>query len=397
MPLAVSNRAALRYLQETNFGVIAASGPNTAIRFTGEGINFGINKDRSKEIRSDRSVADLFSVAADVNGPARFELSYREYDAWLEAVFQGTWGVYGTAGIGTAFSGTFTSTTITAGAAPTGSSAFTTLAKGQWFRLNAPAQPDDGKWFMVSRSVAPTSTVLTVDTLTPLAGTGSGIAGCTLATSRLTNGTTQRSFTIERQLLDVGQYFAYRGCVFNKLSLSFKAGAAVGGSFDVMGKDALRNTATNLPGGTTASQTYDVMNSVNNVGNIYEGGAALANTFVQSLDLMIDNNLRGQKAIGTLGNAGIASGTQVVTGKVQIYLADGTLYDKFINNTASSLTVRVADGSGNGYAVTLPKTRYTNVSIAAGSIDTDVMLSADVQAVVDPTTSQVIFLDRFGA
>lgn len=396
MTLSVSNRSKLAYILESVFGTIPGTGPNTALRFTGESLNFNLKKDYSKEIRSDRQIADLTTVGASATGGVNFELSYREYDPLIEAASQGTWAPYGALGIGTSFAGTFTSTTITAGVAPTTTSAFTTLSKGQWFRLTAPAQLDDGKFYMVSRTVAPTSTVITVDPLTPILGVGSAIAGTLLATSRLTNGVTQRSFDLETQFTDVSQFLAYTGMVVNKMSLSIKPGAFVTGMFDFMGKAGQRGSVTALPGAVTPSQVNAVINGVSGGIKVFEGGAVLANTFMKSFDIDIDNSLRGQEAVGTLGNAGMASGTVKVTGKMELYLADGTYYDKFLNNTATSIVVSVGDGS-NGYAITLPAIRYTDCKIDSGAIDQDISCSMTWQAVLDTTTLQTFFIDRFGS
>ncbi len=395
--LAVSNRLAVNYAVESAFGTTPTAGNNKALRITGETLNFTLKKDSSKEIRYDRAVADISTLDADAAGSLPFEFSYREYDDFIEAAFQGTWAAFGTAGIGATFVGSFAPTTITAGAATTGSSAFTTLQKGQWFKLNAPAQPDNGKWLRVSPSVAPTSTVITLDALTPLSGTGSSIAGCTIATSRLFNYTTQRSFSIEDQFTDISQYLTYRGMVLSKMMLDIKSGSFITGSFDFMGKDQVRNTGTQLPGSTTLSQTFDVLNGVTNIPAVYEGGAALTSTYIKNFTFNLDNSTRGQKAIGVLGNAGIASGTGKVTGKAEMYFADGAMYQKFLDNAQTSLMVQIKDAAGNGYVITLPKVRYTKGDITAGSLDQDVMVSLEYQAVLDPVTSYQCIIDRLGA
>src|SRR5688572_18584599 len=115
--LASTSRAQLRYLQETAFGAVAASGPHYRLRMTGESLNFNIGTESSKEIRSDRQTSDLIQTSAQAGGGVNFELSYNEYDDMMEAALQGTWAVYGTAGVGTTFTADFTATTITASVA----------------------------------------------------------------------------------------------------------------------------------------------------------------------------------------------------------------------------------------------------------------------------------------
>lgn len=401
MTLATSNRAQLRFIKETVFGTTPGAGNPNNLRMTGESLAFAITTDTSKEIRSDRQVTDLIQTGASSSGDVNFELSYNEFDPLLEAVFQSSYTVFGTAGVGAVIptSATFTANTLTAGSATSGASIFTNLAQGQWVKISGSSINGQNIWAQVSTSVAPTATVLTFQG-TPFTGaTGSGGAAVTISTSRLVNGTTLNSYTIERALADATtpQFFAYRGMCASKLSLKFAAGSVVGGAFSFMGKDAFRqDTTTTLPGSPIASKTFDVMNAVSGVGNIMEGGTVLTGTYIKSVDLSIDNSLRAQTAIGTLGSVGVGTGSLQVSGTMEVYLADGTLWDKFKNNTASSLSLRATDGAGNGYAITLPKIKYGDAKVNAGSLDQDVMLSMPFTAIMDPTTSKTIILDRAG-
>jgi hypothetical protein len=393
--LASTSRAQMRYVVESVFGTIPATPVPNNWRMTGESLVFGIGTDTSKEIRSDRQTTDLVQTSAQAAGGINFELSYNEHDDHIESALQGTWAVYGTAGVGSTFSGTYTATTITAGAAPTGNNAFTTLALGQWIQLRAPADPNDKKWVKIHSVTAPTSTVITLDAGTPLTATGP-IAGSFISASRLVNGTTQRSFSIEKAFNDVNQFFAYRGMTHSKMSMQFQSGSIVIGAFDFMGKDAIRAGATQLIGSPVASLTFDVMNAVVGVGQIFEGGAPLTSTFIKSVSFDMDNKLRGQSAVATLGNVGVGSGSLDVKGTMEVYLADGTLYDKFVANTASSLSLRATDAAGNGYVISFPKMKYSDAKVVAGSIDQDAMISLPFTAIMDPVTGKTMIVDRAG-
>jgi len=256
MALGTGARTQLRYILETVFGSTPVAGNPSNLRRSDDSLGFRTQTTMSQEIRSDRQTTDLILVGASAEGGINLEMSYAEYDPLLEAVLQGTWGVYGTNGVSTVFVGTFTTSKITAGTAPTGGSAFTSLAQGQWFRLNAPGHANDGLVLQVSKTVAPTATEITVEG-TPLT-TGTSIAGCTISASRLSNGTTQRSFSIEREHADIGQFLNFRGMTASRLQLSLQSGAIVTGTLDFMGKDQVIAAATALPGTPVASKTYDV-------------------------------------------------------------------------------------------------------------------------------------------
>lgn len=395
MPQASTSRAQVRYVLESVFGSIPGSGQPNNLRMTGESLDFTIQKERSREIRADRQTTDLVPVNAQSAGGINFELSYGEYDDFFEASLQGTWSVYGTNGVGTSFSAAYTATTITAAVAPTTTSAFTNLALGQWFRISHPGQPNDGKWFKVHASTAPTSTVITLDAATP-AAVQSSTAGAIVQTSRLSNGVVERSFSIEKAFNDINQFFAYRGMSPSQLEMGFQSGAIVAGSFGFMGKDAVRAGATQLFGAPIASLTHDIMNAVSGVGNIIEGGSPLTSTFISSLSLSLNNALRARQAVGNLGAVSIGSGSIALTGTMEVYLADGTLFDKFMNNTPSSINIRVSDASGNGYVISLPRVKYGDAKVNAGSLDQDAMLSLPFEGLMDPTSGKMIFIDRGG-
>lgn len=306
MALAASNRAQLRYLEETVFGVTPA-GNGKELRMTGESLAFSLTKTESAEIRADRQVTDLIITSAAASGGINFELSYGEYDDLLAAALMGSW------------------------------------------------------------------------------------AGDTLV-----NGVLQRQFTIERALNDVTQFFAYRGMTLSKMNLKWASGSITGGSFEFMGKDGVLS-ATTVMGTPVASLTNDIMNGVSGVNGIKEGGSALTGTFIKSLDLTIDNSLRARDAIGTLGAISIGLGSFKVSGNIEVYFQDGTLYDKFLNNTRTSLEFRSQDGLGNGYTFSMPHVKYGDAKVAAGAKDQDVMLSLPWTALRDGVTGHTLQIVRSAA
>ena len=405
---ASANLTQLAYKTEASFGVTpGGNGKNLRCTDTA-GLAFALTSDTSKEIRSDRQVTDMVLTGASASGSIPFELSYREYDDFIKAALQGDWGVqskwdgtagvaWGTDGVGAVVptSATFAAATLTAGAATSGTSIFTNLAKGQWVRISGSSVPAQNILVQVSKTVAPTSTVLTFEGTPFTTMTGAGGAAVKVNTFRLTNGVIKPSFSIERKHADITQFFGFRGMCANKMSLSFSSGAIATGSFDFMGKDAVRAGVTTM-GTPTASLTYDVMNAVTGVGNLYENGVALTGTSIKSLTLDVDNALRVQDAIGTLGAVGIGSGTVTVSGTMEVYLADGTLYDKFVNNTASSISWSAVDGSGNGYVFQLPKIKFSDAKVTGGSLNMDAMLSIPFTALMDPVTGKTIIIDRVG-
>jgi hypothetical protein len=394
MALASSNRAQVRYLKESAFGVIDTVGTPKDLRVTGESLDFTFQTDTSKELRSDRQTTDVIQVDASAAGAVNIEFSYKEFDQLIEAALQGTWDHFGTNGVSAAGEVTLDSAagTLTWTVEPTTTSALTNLEVGQWFKLNAGADAANGAYLKV---LSRTATVVTVATSTPIPGTGSrAVAGVTISTSTLTNGVTQPSFTVEKEFSDVGQVFTYRGMCVSQMDLNFESGSILTGSINFMGKNAIRGTATAFGAAASASEVFDVMNSVQGVGNVWVDGAPLADTFIRSLSLSINNNLREQKAIANLGAIGIAAGTLAITGNMSIYFADGTLWDGMASNEDYHLSFHVNDGDGNGYVFEILRFKFTSAQTQAGSLDSDVMLDTQYQAIMDKTDLKTIRVTR---
>lgn len=397
---ASANRVQLRYIPETDWGVTPVAGNGVNLRMTGESLDFNLTKQSDKEIRDDRQMSSTTTVGASASGDVKIHMQYAEYDPFFAGLLQNTWGVYGTGGVSSTFTADFTTTTITASAAPTGANAFTNLKKGQWFQLRTGTGANNKKLLRVSSTTAPTATVITVDAATPLVA-GSGVANCTVSSSRLSNGVAMPSFTLEKGMADIGQFLSYRGMCVSKFSTSFASGSLTEGTFSFMGKDSERFEATSLPGSPVASKPYDITNGVTGVGKLWENGVPLTSTSIKSMSIEIDNALRGQEAIGQLGYAGIGVGTFSVKGSIEVYFADGTMYDKFIQDVYTSIVLSTQDASGNGYVLTLPRVNLTSAKVQAGGKDTDLMMSFSYEAYadianVDPTLVKTLFIDRVG-
>lgn len=401
MSFASSSVEQIGYIEEATFAVTPTTGNYKKLRMTGESLAYEISKESSEEINNSRTVSSMIPVSASASGGVEAEISYAEYDPLIAATLQGSFVAFGTNGVGATFTADFTTTTITASAPTTGNSAFTVLQKGQFFRLVAPGNANNGKILRVSTSVAPTSTVITVSASTPLTA-ATGVALCTVSSSRLTNGANQRSFSIERQNSDIGEYWVYSGMTPSSMDLNISSGSRSTMSFDFMGKRAKRNTVTNLPGTAIESQAYEIHSgSTGPACYVWVDGAPLAGTFVQSVSLTYDNSLRSQEAVCELGAIGIGSGTVALTGNLEVYFANGALFDKFSTNTNISFTVSTLDDAGNGYIITIPKANLSSLSPSAGGKDQDMMLSIEITGLrdlanTDAALRQLIFVDRVG-
>lgn len=403
--LSSSNRsqlsAKLEGVYPTNFGSLQG-GNGTLMNMLSESLNYDVKTEQSKQLRSDRGVADIVQVGASSMGGFGFEAQYKEYDPFIEGVMQSTYTVYGTLGVSASIATlTLAAGTITAGVAPTGNDAFTNLKKGQWFRIVPPAGATQivkdyfaGRAFRVSTITAPTATIITLDAATPIntAVAGTTVSAGFITSSRVENGNTMRSWSIEVQHGDITQFRQYLGMIPSKMDLKLASGSIVTGNFDFMGKGFSLVQATGM-GSAAAAQTYTPANATRGVFDLFENGVSINSlTFIKSADITIDNTLRIQDAVSVFGAAGIASGTFNCSGKLEVYFAEHTIYQKMLNNTESSLSVPILDIAGNGYVYYFPRIKYKSAKVGTGGQDQDNMLSMEFQALPDATVGS----DTFG-
>jgi len=398
---ASADRVQLAYATEAQFGVVPVTQPKF-LRMQSESLTFNVTKETDKELNATAEQTSTTSTGAQADGDLKVHMQYGEYDPLFAAVLRSAWNAYGTNGVGTAFTADFAATTITADVAPVGASAFTSLQRGQWFRLDAAGSVNDGKLFRVHPLTAPTATVITLDPNTP-AVVETDVADCTISSSRLKNGVTLTSFTFERQIAEVSQYFAFPGMLPSKFSTEFASRALTDGTFTFLGKGMQRDDATHFTGGAPLeSLTHDIQNGVTGVGTIWEDGAPLVNTRIKKMGINLDSGLRAQDALGVFGLAGVGIGTFVVSGTLEVYFKDGVMFDKYLNDTYTSINLSTQDSAGNGYVITLPRVMLTKATVMAGGRNTDLMASFEYTAYRDvnntvPALRATMFMDRFGA
>ena len=387
-----SNRTKLSFVEETTWGTTPASALQI-LRWTGESLKYGISSAQSSEIRDDRNISELFLNDASVTGGFNFELSYGTYDDLIEGALWSDWAS-ATTGTGSGYvvnnSGGYSvgETTITLG---TGSG---TILAGDIVTFAG----DSNKYLVKTGITTPGDIVLEAPGLqASLANTVALTIG---SRNEIINGTTEHFYTIEREHSDVTQFFVFRGLYVNQFSLSIQAGNPITGSFDFIGKDSIRDTSTSGTGSPTAATTSDIFTGITNVVEVNEGGSELTGVVVKGFDLSINNNIRSISGIGDIGAADIGVGSCVVTGTINMLFANGDIYDKFLANTASSLRIRLndddtSDGStGNGYIIDLPNIKYSDVSLNAGGLDSDVPISFNFQALYDSTTGGCIKITK---
>ncbi|HEY4136494.1 MAG TPA: phage tail tube protein [Alphaproteobacteria bacterium] len=279
---------------------------------------------------------------------------------------------------------------------------FTTLGltAGQWLKIGGTATGDKFATAALNAWVRVTSVaqnLIGLDNLPGAWATDDG-AGKTLKVffgDWIRNGVTRISHSTERSFLGqaVPTHILSRGLVVNSMDLSIQSGQKVTGSFDMMGMTSDQGTAAY--GSTYADATTNpVMAGSVNVGRIAESGTAIvAPNWAQSLALNVNNSLRKQLAVDSLGAVNIEPGDVAVTGTVQSYFGSNALYAKLLAGTVGALNSRLAK-NGQAIVFQLPRVTFTDGSPNAQQKNSDVVLPLAFQASLDTLTQAHVWIDR---
>jgi len=380
MPQAQANVVSLAYIAETTPGTTPAGGL-TYLRYKTADFNANISTTVSQEIRSDRATTDLVRTSASSDGTVAFELSAVEYEPFIESAVGNTFS--------TAVS--VSSTAISASAGTNSIIGFTTtnISAGHFLKVAGFSNAANNGIFKVE-SVASTSIVLSAAYATLVdEATGQAV---TLKGKSVRNGTTKKTFTLERAFTDLSNEFMnHKGMMVSTMALNSVSEAIIEGSFAFQGMTTTITTAT--VAGTAAATTATanpIMSAVANVGTIYENETPTSGVYFKSINLTTNNNLRNLSAIANLYPIGINMGSFGAEFAIESYFADSTLLAKYINGTATALTYILTDDSGNSFVIEAPNVKYSAGTLNGIALNSDVMVTLTGTALYDATNGYML-------
>lgn len=213
----------------------------------------------------------------------------------------------------------------------------------------------------------------------------------TWTTNVLKVGSTKRSFSVEKQFLDINQYIRFTGMRVGAMALNFQFGQVSTGSFTLAGAGTTA-AGTAATGTTTAATTTSVM-SGGDVADVKVNGVTTTLLF-RTINLTVDNTLRPIQALGQVAPSNQAYGRATITGTVEAYFDDLSLYNPLINSTSISLAWDAEDVAGNMYTILLPKIKFSSGTPQTPGVDQDVVQSLGFTALFDTTTATSLQITR---
>lgn len=170
MSFADANRAQIRYIEESTFGVTPASGTTREVRLTSSSLTANKETVVSDELRADRMVSDIVEVSASSGGEINFEWSSGPQDEFLAAFLLSQWERPMTMDFweGIVLSITGVSTIVI-----NGSDVTDFLTNGRFIKLAGWVNPANNGYFTIASSAfSAGATTITISEATLVAETG---------------------------------------------------------------------------------------------------------------------------------------------------------------------------------------------------------------------------------
>jgi hypothetical protein len=218
-------------------------------------------------------------------------------------------------------------------------------------------------------------------------GGGAGI-------DRLENGILKPSFWIDKGFIDVTEYFHYNGMMVDAFSLDIPTQGKVTGRISLMGLNETASGALEGGGAALSATTTGIVNSVDNINTVTEGGGAFSGC-IDRISFDIRNNLRPRYCVGSAAATAVGLGQLQISGTLRAHFTSRTLYEKYLNMTASSLGFTITDSAGNAYIFSFPRIKYSDGQVVAGGNNQDVVADLTFTAIKDAgVTDDMIRIDR---
>jgi hypothetical protein len=373
-----ASRCELLYMPEVTWGTLPATAL-TPLRFVKENLKFGVQNQSSEEIRADGQVTDIVKVGQNTNGGFDFELSFGSYTDFWAALMRGAWSAP------QSFSGSDISITNQGNGkfryVDAAGANLPVVTPGEWINVGGFTNAaNNGPKKVATIGTGAFIEVYDLDTMVAES------AGNTVTVKffNLVNGTTQTSFVMEKRYPDTTDttHLLFTGMRIASCQLNFRTKDKLTGRFEFLGRSAVASGATSGTGADGVINTNRVMNASSNFSKLLIDNLPIAGTFIKELNLSIVNNMREQDAIGQIENIGVGYGRFMVSGTMQTYFENRTLYNKYIAATEMGLDLVVQDSAGNMLSWDIPSIVLTDGDVANDGNDTDIFARFSWQAKV---------------
>ena len=209
----------------------------------------------------------------------------------------------------------------------------------------------------------------------------------------LINGTTQKSFTIQKKQEGNGLsavYELYTGMVVDTMAINIAAKEKTTVGFTFVGKGG--SIGTSLTGSVTDAGTDEIFDGA----NAFTLSSAWTSPLpkLMSMTINVNNGLAGRSVAGSTELVRVSAGRCTVTGSASFYFETKAMMDLFLADTAGELEVTLGKTTGEKYTITLPNVKITDADHFSPNNDDDVMLNITWSAHYDDGIDGTIQITR---
>jgi len=384
---ATANGLKISYVVEEDCGVIPADPQWQEFGVTGESIARSVTNTESAEIYADRNIRDNVQTAVEIGGGIDVEQRVHALEDFTVGALQAD---------KTLKQSQPTVDIVVDGTDPAIATITDTGATGELGQFSIGEfvyithVPEDG--FVVVGKVIEVTDPDNIK-VKAIDGTFADEVGVVIDiySNYYTNGTTIKTFTIQKEFTDMATpaFFRFMGMQVSEMVIDASTGSILTGSYAFIGLESEEET-TETPGATyLAPSTDQILNAIDSIGEILVDG--VANPYdVLSMSLAINNNSRGQSAIGTDGFVGIAHGAAGVSGSLSVYFEDMQQYKDFVDQKHVALDYILKDHEGKFCIISMPNIKYTEMAVNATGTGADVVSDGSYTAMFDDSIGGTI-------
>lgn len=380
--IAAGSRLNLAIVEEVTPNTTPATAMTT-LRYNDTKLELKKETFRSDEHRSDRNISSIRHGMRTTDGSIDVEVSVGGHDLCYEGALASTWA----AGVA--------ATTITAVASgnkltrATGSFVTDGYLAGDVIVTTGFTTPANNATMRIATVSALEIVVMTTGTFAKTLSNDTG-GTINLKGKKLKAGTTLKTYSIEEGYLDVVQYRAFTGTAFNELTFTIAPKGIVKASFGFVGMDATSFQGTQIAASYTAAGTNEPLDAYQ--GALWEGG--VANSLVTSATIKLTNGRTTEGVVGSAITPAIFEGRITVTGSVTVLFENATTYNKFREETATSLDILMKDNNGTDFMrVVVPKLKL-NTGTLNVPLEGPIPVSMDFEGYLDSTAGCAIYMQR---
>lgn len=263
------------------------------------------------------------------------------------------------------------------------------IEKGDWIVVNSPVFSERAYFRITSKTINVNATTLTFDAFfnapeTDFSRPTSQTHKELYFSRSLKNGVTEKSFSILQafQSADPVAQAIFSGCRVGTFGLTFDTQAIITATLGFLGLNS-RYLTDLIPANRIKDQLIEeLLNSSSNVGQLLIDGTVVSSpNYIQSGSLNIENNVRRQNAVGSIGSVGLPAGSCVVTGALTTYFGNKSLAEDVINNTEKSYILNLTDKKKRRFLIDVPRLKFSAGSVGIAGSNTDLVLPLEYQAI----------------